>query len=355
MTGQGRLLNVSGTYASRKMGVSIQFESHTVELWAIYTMEYDTEVLEYFDQPCTVDLHYQGPSGRPTQARHTPDFLVIRRDGASLEEWKPENKLLELMVTHPGRYQRDEQGNWCCPPGEEAAVRSSAELHPTYIRNLIFLEDYFFECSVSYEALALILETVEAEPGITLAALRDHHPHVRVDPVYALIACNRLYVDLHAELVKEHRRLHLYLNRPTAEAHALIQASSRNAPFGRIGVHTPDAHLTMLHANAPLLWDGRRWTLLNLGDTTTTLLPEGGTLIQMETSVFLTLVDQGAMTVLEPSPSPASTLSAEVHRLLSQAGPQALDVANQRFRLLEAYRNKQKETYAGTPARTIRD
>src|SRR5437764_11461287 len=26
---QGRLLNVCGTYASRKMGVSIQFESHT--------------------------------------------------------------------------------------------------------------------------------------------------------------------------------------------------------------------------------------------------------------------------------------------------------------------------------------
>src|SRR5438445_6074136 len=48
---QGRLLNVCGTYASRKMGVSIQFESHTVELWAIYTMEYDREVLEFFDQP----------------------------------------------------------------------------------------------------------------------------------------------------------------------------------------------------------------------------------------------------------------------------------------------------------------
>jgi len=33
--------NVSGTYASRKMGCTIQFESHKVELWAIYTMEYD--------------------------------------------------------------------------------------------------------------------------------------------------------------------------------------------------------------------------------------------------------------------------------------------------------------------------
>src|SRR5690242_13226026 len=62
---QGRLLNVCGPYASRKMGVSIQFESHTVELWAIYTMEYDTD------------------------------------------------------------------------------------LHPGYIRNLVFLEDYFFDCVVS--------------------------------------------------------------------------------------------------------------------------------------------------------------------------------------------------------------
>src|SRR5258708_27266373 len=49
---QGRLFNVCGTYASRKMGVSIQFESHTIELWAIYTMEYDRAVLEFFYQPC---------------------------------------------------------------------------------------------------------------------------------------------------------------------------------------------------------------------------------------------------------------------------------------------------------------
>ena len=43
--------NVSGTYPSRKMGVTIQFESHTVELWAIYLMEHDPDVLEFYDQP----------------------------------------------------------------------------------------------------------------------------------------------------------------------------------------------------------------------------------------------------------------------------------------------------------------
>ena len=43
--------NVSGRYPSRKMGVTIQFESHRVELAGIYEMEHDAEVLEFYDQP----------------------------------------------------------------------------------------------------------------------------------------------------------------------------------------------------------------------------------------------------------------------------------------------------------------
>jgi len=53
-----RIENVSGAYASRKMGCTIQFESHKVELWAIYTMEYDHTVLEYYDQPTKLELQY---------------------------------------------------------------------------------------------------------------------------------------------------------------------------------------------------------------------------------------------------------------------------------------------------------
>lgn len=353
---QGRLLNVCGTYASRKMGVSIQFESHTVELWAIYTMEYDPDVLEFFDQPTQLELAYPGPSGRLTKALHTPDFLVLRKDGACFEEWKPENRLLELMVTHPGRYQRDENGTWQCPPGEAAAesiglsyrVRSSAELHPGYIRNLIFLEDYFFECMVPHTALMHILETVEATPGIMLSALREQDTHLRVDDVYALIARNRLYVDLYTTWLKDQRHLSLYLDRPTAEAHALLRASQSHAPLG-------SANLSALHTNAPLDWDGKQWTLLNLGDTTTTLLPEEGAPIQLETPVFLHLVDSNAIQVKDTSQSVAMALSGEVHQLLIEAGDEALEIANQRYRLVEAYQNKQREVYAGTPSRTIRD
>ncbi|MFL9458723.1 hypothetical protein AB0758_48005 [Tolypothrix bouteillei VB521301_2] len=40
------------------MGQTIQFESHTVELWAIYQMEHDPEVLEYYDQPPPFKIQY---------------------------------------------------------------------------------------------------------------------------------------------------------------------------------------------------------------------------------------------------------------------------------------------------------
>jgi putative transposase len=44
--GSGRS-NVSGFYPSRERGVTIQFESHRVELAAIFEMEHDPQILEF--------------------------------------------------------------------------------------------------------------------------------------------------------------------------------------------------------------------------------------------------------------------------------------------------------------------
>lgn len=52
---QGRAGNMSGFFPSRKMGVAIQFES-SLELGAIYLMEQDDAVLEFYDQPYTFKL-----------------------------------------------------------------------------------------------------------------------------------------------------------------------------------------------------------------------------------------------------------------------------------------------------------
>lgn len=67
--------NICGRYSSMKMGRTIQFESQHVELWGIYEMERDEEVLEYYDQPIRFQLRYRARSGRNTTQWHTPVFL----------------------------------------------------------------------------------------------------------------------------------------------------------------------------------------------------------------------------------------------------------------------------------------
>src|SRR5258708_24255268 len=160
---RGGASNVSGRYPSVKMGRSIQFESQHVELWAIYAMERDSDVLEYYDQPTRIQLHYHARSGHKTSPWHTPDFLVIRREGAAFEEWKPADALDKLTVRMPERYQRSTSGRWQCPPGEIAAhalglsyrVRTSNEYHPLFIQNLKVLQDFWshpFTLTVEAEA-----------------------------------------------------------------------------------------------------------------------------------------------------------------------------------------------------------
>ncbi len=62
----GRAGNITGRYPSPKMGVSIQFESDRVEFWAIYGMERDEDVLEYYDRSSRIPLSYRAKSGHRT-------------------------------------------------------------------------------------------------------------------------------------------------------------------------------------------------------------------------------------------------------------------------------------------------
>ena len=78
--------NVTGRYPSRKMGVTIQFESHRVELPTIIQLEHDDSVLEYFDQAPSIKLEYPSLDGKSLGVLHTPDFFVIRTHGAGWEE-----------------------------------------------------------------------------------------------------------------------------------------------------------------------------------------------------------------------------------------------------------------------------
>src|SRR5258708_3019817 len=200
---QSRVGSWPGGYASVKINRTVQFESRSPEFAAIVSYEYDDKVLEYYDQPSKIEMRYVAKSGRPVVFWHTPDFFVLRVDGAAWEEWKPEEKLIELAESMPNRYQRDEQGHWRCPPGEEYAarygltytVRSSSELNPIYVRNLNFLEDYLRDpdLRVDEAALKVILELFAEEPVMTLKALLEH---IEAQHLYSALLLKHLYLDL---------------------------------------------------------------------------------------------------------------------------------------------------------------
>jgi putative transposase len=255
--------NVSVRYPSRKMGVTIQAESHRVELAGLYEYEHDDKTLEFYDQPAPIKLVYATKNGRQVGVWHTPDYFVLRTDAVGWEEWKPAAGLERLAETMPHRYSRDAAGRWRCPPGERFAepfglvyrLRSSAEIDWVFQRNLRFLEDYLgSEVPPPSEHIAeAILALVGQQPGMHLDELVGHLGETSADDVYALIASNRLYVDLHAAPLAEPERVRLFRDPEIACACAVVGMAKSIAE--EIGA---DAQGQLAHASPADLREANR-------------------------------------------------------------------------------------------------
>ncbi len=244
--------NVHGRYPSRKMGVTIQFESHRVELPFVYELEHDATVLEYYDQPPSIPLSYPAASGKRLSVMHTPDYFVIRQDSAGWEECKTSEDLEKLAVKSPSRYRRKGDSKWCCPPGEAYAseiglyycVRSSAEINWVLQRNLQFLEDYlrFDGASVTGFVDQAIKGAVQAEPGILLRDVLERVKDVaKHDDIYLLIASGEVYVDLGAAAIVEPERVRVFTNAKIAAAYQRACADLEH-PTCRNGTPPEAAH-----------------------------------------------------------------------------------------------------------------
>ncbi|MGI8746612.1 MAG: Mu transposase C-terminal domain-containing protein [Bryobacteraceae bacterium] len=242
--------NVSGFYPSKKMGATIQFESHRVELAAVYELEYDDDVLEYFDQPPSFKLDYDSADGRHMGVLHTADYFVIRNDCAGWEECKTEDELVCLNRKNPNRYARDQKGIWICPPGEAHAVaaglyyrvRSSRDIDWVYQRNIQFLEDYLRDgFPTAQQPLQAVLAHVGAVPGILLHQLFEATSSaVSRDDIYAMVACGLIHVDLSAAPISEPSRVHVFTNAEAARLSVPLVAFGHGANAGSAVASTPD-------------------------------------------------------------------------------------------------------------------
>jgi len=81
--------HVTTSYASMKMGRTIQTESSTGELAAAITFESGDDVLEFWDQCPAVKVKRKNKNGEIREGTYTPDFLILTNNGPEIIECKP--------------------------------------------------------------------------------------------------------------------------------------------------------------------------------------------------------------------------------------------------------------------------
>jgi transposase InsO family protein len=352
----GGLSNVCGRYPSKKMGVTIQFESHRVELAGIYEMEHDPSVAEYFDQPPPIRLVYESPGGRQLRVLHTPDFFVIRDSEAGWEEWKTEEELHHLNARNPKRYlpKPKEQGGWDCPPGAAYAaalglyyrVRSSAEIDWTFQRNIQFLDDYLRTdpSTIPISSRERACAHVSAVPGLHLDMLLQlTRESVSADEIFGMIAANILHVNLRAAPLAEPSRVEVYSS---------LEASAVATPLcaGRPQLFSIGA----LRCGHTLLWDSRFWKVVNVGNTSVGLLSEDRKLAELPMTALEVMLHERK---IELAPDDLKNVS-EVAILgrLSNASENDFRIANWRSEFITRYLcDGSLPAAADVPARTFYD
>ncbi len=328
--------NVTGSYPSKKMGMSIQFESHKVELAGIYIKEYEKTVKEYYDQPPVIKLKYKSLSEKVTALFHTPDYFVIYEDKAGWEEWKSESELQDLAQESPNRYILID-GQWHCPPGEVYArqfglyywLKSSRDINWFFQRNIIFLEDYLSDKDrpLSDGSVEMILAFVNNEPGILLMDLISKSK-VDSDTIYYMIARNLIYVDLNKEVLSEPENTHVFKDETSS--------SSLNILFA--GKKTPAIHNYSLNIAPGVIvkWDGQPWTILNIGEKNISL-SSSNRIANIEKGQFYNMISEHQVEVAE------SELDEEIDSIITSklagASQKALNDANYRYDIILPYLN----------------
>jgi hypothetical protein len=340
--------NVSGNYLSHKMGVTIQFESHRNELARIYELEHDPDVFEYYDQPPSFELDYKAKSGRRNRHLYTPDFFVIRKDSAGWEECKTEDDLKRLAESSPNRYQKNDAGQWCCPPAENHAhplglyfkVWSSAEINWVFQRNFQWLSDYFGLDSscLDHNVAQEIVQQVKENQGTALSDLLQIYD---ADTLNMLIAIEEIYVDLYAVQLAEPDRVKVFSDEGTAFAYQRMQESTVT-----IEKHNQIFNISV---GKTVVWDNECWEIVNTGTKSIGLLRNDGKLIELPNTEIERLIGEGKIT-LSSQPDDDS-LQQEILNILKSASSNEIEEANQRYKQIQPFLEPKTSS---SPSSTIR-
>lgn len=354
-------VSVVGDVQSEKMGQPIPYESRTLEYPAIVLYEHDPKVLAYFAQPFHLDLKLtDGGTRRPFRLGHYPDFLVLREDGISVEEWKESSKLQRIQRDHPGRLGYEQDG-WHWPDVEEHLqdfgftyrIRTRDDSLPeTYVANVRFLADYFHSASPpvsgpAREALSLAfaerlsmplfeligrartMRPARAAPPSETDDISDEEQGAisfTTDDIYKSIALNQISFNLADQPLSDPGRAIVYRDDLAREFCTRIDS-------------TPPAHRARrdLHLvpGTSLLYDGKLFEVAFVGETRLLLRnSKNENEVEVSLNSVRRLFDKGQLKLIGEAPHHDPN-SQQLDQNQPTVSPKELKSALARARLLD--------------------
>ena len=344
--------NVVVRFPSRKMGVTIQAESRTVEFAYVYLCEHSPKVILFLCQPCRLPVRIVNSKGNPHTIRYGPDFLVLDDKGFHLVECKSLKELADDSAAEHPRFVH-EDGKWRWPAAEEAAAKlklgfrvfTSEEVNPLWVRNVQFLSDFVDVDPAHPAEVPLVLKHVRANPSVLvddLLRFTEVHP----DTVWSLVANGKLSADLESDRLWEINgaRIHDCYERMLAARHL---AKPKHSPAW-IGPTV----VTLEVGSLVSLWD-EHWKVLHRNEKHLVLQNENADarVVHLPIADVETLLRNGALR------SNTTGLVDEIRRAREEkvlrASPTALAEAAYRSECV-SYSHQHGEPPEGVDERSIR-
>jgi len=299
--------NVITPFQSLKMQRTIETESRHFEFPAAVSHEYDSEVLEYYPQPCRLKLEVIDADGEIHKIDHTPDFLVIGERSVVLEERKPWSKLEGLARRYPWRYQLGPDGNWYAPliehwladRGISYRIRTERDVPQRRIENILLLEDYLHPsappCPVD---ICKSIHDALAEDAVLYLAELYEKLDCRADDVFKLIADGLLVSDIDVAPLEEPHRCRVF--RDTA-VRAFEHARLRPLPQAISGV-------VDIRIGARVVYDQQPYTIIMVGGSKAVLQSDDGNSVEVAIDALEKLAINQHLTTATDVTSPGEPL-----------------------------------------------
>lgn len=203
--------NVVTWFVSAKTGLTIQAESRTGEYAMALELEYDSDVIEFWDQPEPVSVVRTLSSGKPHPGSYTPEFVVLRHSGPEILEVKPEEIIQKLIKKYPTDWLQTTTGVTYRPAveayqalGMRYRVISIAELNPIRTANLkLLLQSRKVPNAITPKLKAAVVASLAQETWIRLSDLGAKTGVTDLTPLVQMVDLEILHASLSEELLAQ--------------------------------------------------------------------------------------------------------------------------------------------------------